>query len=176
MKPVERRGDAPGLPAAVMLLSRALGSLNHWKLIRGQTGKCGQGFAGTAAAVGRWRDNRRFPCLLGGASSLCGGRVGAGPGPEGGSGGLSTPLTVVCAGGMQSTYFCAGVFTSGSWVLAFWYLLAHTLPHLLPHAVLFRCLTVSLYLVVPDVCPGAAIAAKGPGSQVQACHRYTQAT
>lgn len=62
------------------------------------------------------------------------GRDGSWVRPEGWS---STPLVVLCAGIMPGTCFCSWPFGSGSWILAFLYLIVHTLPLCSMHAVLF---------------------------------------
>ena len=83
---------------------------------------------------------------------------------KGGLGGLPTPLVVLCAGIMILLL----VSQSGSWVLAFLYLLLiHNLPRLCTYTVLFSPLIVSLYSVAPGgICQGAGTAIKGPRSQL----------
>ena len=67
-------------------------------------------------------------------------RVEAGPGvgQRGGLGGLRTPYVVLCAGGMRGTLLV--LLTPQKWqlgFLVFLYLVAHNLPQLHMHAVIF---------------------------------------
>ena len=60
-----------------------------------------------------------------------------GSGRRGGLGGLATPLVVPCAGVMHRTLLLLPYLGSGSWVLAFLYLVLLNLPPLCMRAVIF---------------------------------------
>lgn len=87
-----------------------------------QTGKFRQGFIWAPAAAGGSKNKQQVTLLAhsprrGWTSSLYGARAGAGTEirPEGGLGGMPTPLVMLFAGACVVPYFCSWILGSGSW-------------------------------------------------------------